>query len=94
MIRQAQSILRKERLIEPVQGKGTFVIALPGRQGDHQALRQAAEDLKAALDDAQSALIRLLAHLGDDPIAVPGLVGRLGDHCGDAAGSLMPSDRS
>jgi hypothetical protein len=37
---------------------------------------------------------RELAAVGAAAFAVPGLVGRLGDHGGDAAGSQMPSDRS
>jgi hypothetical protein len=34
------------------------------------------------------------AAAGAAAFAVPGMVGRLGDHGGDAAGSQMPSDHS
>jgi DNA-binding GntR family transcriptional regulator len=63
MIRHAQSVLIEEGLIEPRQGRGTFVIALPPRQHDEAALAEAALELKAALDSAQAALTKFLARL-------------------------------
>lgn len=63
MIRHAQSVLIEEGLIEPRQGQGTFVIALPPQQHDEAALAEAAEELKAALDNAQVALTRFLTRL-------------------------------
>jgi DNA-binding GntR family transcriptional regulator len=63
MIRHAQSVLIDEGLIEPRQGQGTFIIALPPRQDDGAALAEAAEELKAALGNAQAALAKFLARL-------------------------------
>ena len=63
MIRHAQSVLIEEGLIEPRQGQGTFVIALPPRQDDEAALAEAAKELRAALDNAQAALTRFLTRL-------------------------------
>lgn len=63
-IRQAQAILQEEGLIEPVQGKGTFVIALPGPAGDLDAVRKDADELKELLEEAQSVLARIVRRLG------------------------------
>lgn len=63
-IRQAQAILQDEGLIEPVQGKGTFVIALPGPAGDLDVARKDADELKELLEEAQSVLARLVRRLG------------------------------
>jgi DNA-binding GntR family transcriptional regulator len=72
MIRHAQSVLIDEGLIEPRQGQGTFIIALPPRQDNGAALAEAAEELKAALGNAQTALARFLARLA--PASGPGLI--------------------
>jgi DNA-binding GntR family transcriptional regulator len=68
MIRHAQSVLIDEGLIEPRQGQGTFVIALPlshvGQDDQAAALAQAATELRAALENAQNALTRFLTRLG------------------------------
>ncbi len=61
-IRGAHGVLRDEGLIETVQGKGTFVIALP-QGGDREALRKDVGELKDALDKAQSALSRIWRRL-------------------------------
>jgi DNA-binding GntR family transcriptional regulator len=63
MIRHAQSVLIDEGLIDPRQGQGTFVIALPPDPADQAALADAAEELKTALDTAQAALTKFLARL-------------------------------
>lgn len=63
-VRQAQAILQDEGLIEPVQGKGTFVINLPQPSGDLDAARKEVNDLKEVLKTAQSALERIARHLG------------------------------
>jgi len=63
-IRQAQGILRDEGLIAPEQGRGTYVLALPSSEDGDLALRQAVDDLKDALDSAQTALARVMRHLG------------------------------
>jgi DNA-binding GntR family transcriptional regulator len=64
MIRHAQSVLIDEGLIEPRQGLGTFIIALPPSQDDKQAaLAEAAEELRVALGGAQAALTKLLSQL-------------------------------
>jgi DNA-binding GntR family transcriptional regulator len=72
MIRHAQSVLIDEGLIEPRQGNGTFIIALPLPQDDDAALAEAAEELKAALGSAQTALAKILARL--TPASGPGLI--------------------
>lgn len=63
-VRQAQAILQEEGLIEPVQGKGTFVVDLPQPAGDLDAMRKDAEELKDVLETAQSVLARIMRHLG------------------------------
>jgi DNA-binding GntR family transcriptional regulator len=63
MIRHAQSVLIDEGLIEPRQGQGTFIIGLPPRQDSDAALAEAAEELKVALGNAQTALAKFLARL-------------------------------
>jgi DNA-binding GntR family transcriptional regulator len=63
-IRQAEAILQDEGLIAPEQGRGTFVIGLPQPVGDEHALRKELEEIKVALTAAQSALARVLRHLG------------------------------
>ncbi len=63
MIRHAQSVLIAEGLIEPRQGQGTFIIAMPPSQDDGAALTEAAEELKAALGNAQTALAKFLSRL-------------------------------
>jgi hypothetical protein len=50
-------------IIRPEYGQGTFIIALPPRQDDGAALAEAAEELKAALGNAQAALAKFLARL-------------------------------
>ncbi len=72
MIRHAQSVLIDEGLIEPRQGQGTFIIALPPRQDDGAALAEAAEELKTALGNAQTALAKFLARLA--PASGPGFI--------------------
>jgi DNA-binding GntR family transcriptional regulator len=67
MIRHAQSVLIDEGLIEPRQGQGTFIIAMPPGQDDGAALAEAAEELKAALGSAQTALAKILARLAPAP---------------------------
>jgi hypothetical protein len=59
MIRHAQSVLIEEGLIEPRQGLGTYVIALPGPADNSTVLAEATEELRAALDAAQAALTRI-----------------------------------
>lgn len=63
MIRRAEAVLLDEGLIEPRQGQGTFVIALPSRPDDQAALAEAGEELRAALATTQLALSRFLARL-------------------------------
>ncbi|HUZ23185.1 MAG TPA: GntR family transcriptional regulator [Streptosporangiaceae bacterium] len=63
-IRQAEAILQEEGLIEPAQGRGTFVVALPQPAGDLEAVRKDVADLKEVLETAQSLLSRILRHLG------------------------------
>lgn len=63
MIRHAQSVLIDEGLIEPRQGQGTFVIALPTPQDEQVALAEAAAELKSVLDSAQVALTRFMTRL-------------------------------
>jgi DNA-binding FadR family transcriptional regulator len=77
MIRHAQSVLIDEGLIEPRQGQGTFVTALPPRpdgHGDQAALAQAAAELQVALDNAQTALTRFLARLAQPGTAAHELI--------------------
>lgn len=62
-IRQAQSLLVEEGLLNPVQGRGTFVIALPRPPGDRASLKQALGELRAALAHTQIALNRVMRHL-------------------------------
>jgi DNA-binding GntR family transcriptional regulator len=59
MIRHAQSVLIDEGLIEPRQGLGTYIIALPGPATSSTVLAEAAEELRAALEAAQAALARI-----------------------------------
>lgn len=66
-VRQAQAVLVDEGLLEPVQGRGTFVRALPSTDGGRQALRADLLDLQAALAGTQTALARVLRHLDDEP---------------------------
>ena len=63
MIRHAQSVLIDEGHIDPRQGQGTFVIALPPEADDQTVLAEAAEELKTALEAAQAALTKLLSRL-------------------------------
>ena len=63
-VRQAQAILQDEGLIEPVQGKGTFVIDLPQPAGDLDAMRKDVEELEEVLETARSVLARIKRHLG------------------------------
>jgi DNA-binding GntR family transcriptional regulator len=72
MIRHAQSVLIDEGLIEPRQGQGTFIIALPPRPDDQAALAEAAEELRAALGSAQTALTKFLTRL--TPASGPSLI--------------------
>jgi|SRR6266568_3931671 DNA-binding GntR family transcriptional regulator len=65
-VRRAQEILQHEGLIEPVQGKGTFVIDLPEQAGDLAAVRKDAEELKEVLGMAQSVLARIMRRLGPE----------------------------
>jgi DNA-binding GntR family transcriptional regulator len=62
-VRQAEAILQEEGLIEPAQGRGTFVVALPQPAGDLEAARKELDDLKEVLETAQSLLPRILRHL-------------------------------
>jgi DNA-binding GntR family transcriptional regulator len=63
-VRQAEAILQEEGLIEPAQGRGTFVVALPQPAGDLEAVRKDVADLKEVLETAHSLLARILRHLG------------------------------
>lgn len=72
MIRHAQSVLIDEGLIEPRQGQGTFIIALPPRQDNEADLAEAGEELRVALGNAQAALAKFLARL--TPAGGPGLI--------------------
>jgi DNA-binding GntR family transcriptional regulator len=63
-IRQAEAVLQEEGLLEPVQGKGTFVIALPEPTGDLDAVRKDADELRELLESAQSLLARIARRLG------------------------------
>jgi DNA-binding GntR family transcriptional regulator len=66
-IRQAQSVLQEEGLLEPRQGSGTFVIGLPGkREADRSELRHVITDLQHALGAAQATLNRLARQLNDE----------------------------
>jgi len=62
-IRQAEAVLQEEGLLEPVQGKGTFVIALPGPAGDLDAVRKDADELRGLLEAARSVLARIARRL-------------------------------
>ena len=62
-IRQAQRLLADEGLLNPVQGRGTFVTGLPAAPGDTAALKQALDELRTTLTQAQTALGRVLKHL-------------------------------
>ncbi|MFD4208212.1 GntR family transcriptional regulator [Micromonospora tulbaghiae] len=62
-IRQAQRLLADEGLLNPIQGRGTFVMALPAAPGDTAVLKQALEELQATLTQTQAALGRVLKHL-------------------------------
>ncbi|MGC4808623.1 GntR family transcriptional regulator [Micromonospora sp. DT233] len=61
-IRQAQRVLIDDGLLNPVQGRGTFVTALPG-PGDPASLKQALGELRAALTHTQAALDRVMRRL-------------------------------
>jgi DNA-binding GntR family transcriptional regulator len=62
-IRQAQSLLQQEGLIEARQGRGTFVIALP-EQDDRAELRQLVVELQQAVTSMQVTLSRVARQLG------------------------------
>ncbi|MFI7080905.1 GntR family transcriptional regulator [Micromonospora sp. NPDC049903] len=62
-IRQAQRVLADQGLLNPVQGRGTFVTALPGSPGDPATLKQALDELRVALAQTQTALTRVMSHL-------------------------------
>ena len=66
-IRQAQQILQEEGLIEPRQGRGTFVIALPGTPGDPATIREAAAALGDTLATAQAQYAHLQRLLDATP---------------------------
>jgi DNA-binding GntR family transcriptional regulator len=63
-VRQAVAILQEEGLVEPAQGRGTFVVALPKPAGDLEAARKELDDLKEVLETAQSVLSRIQRHFG------------------------------
>jgi DNA-binding GntR family transcriptional regulator len=62
-IRQALAVLQDERLVESIQGRGTFVTGLPDSAGDLDAVREDLGELKGLLKAAQSALSRMERHL-------------------------------
>ncbi|MFI2667575.1 GntR family transcriptional regulator [Micromonospora carbonacea] len=61
-VRQAQRVLIDEGLLNPVQGRGTFVTALPP-PGGPPTLKQALGELRVALMHTQVALDRVMRHL-------------------------------
>jgi DNA-binding GntR family transcriptional regulator len=65
-IRRAQDVLQQDGLLEPRQGSGTFVLALPDR-GDpaHVELRQAVTELRHALSAALDTVNRMARRLDD-----------------------------
>src|SRR5690242_7584412 len=63
-VRQAVAILQEEGLVEPAQGRGTFMVALPQQAGDLEAVRKDVDDLKEVLETAQSVLSRIQRHRG------------------------------
>lgn len=60
-IRQAQAVLQEEGLLTPVQGRGTFVAALPTAEA--ATLDQALRELRTALAATQVAISRVMHHL-------------------------------
>jgi DNA-binding GntR family transcriptional regulator len=66
-IRQAQQILQEEGLIQPHQGRGTFVIALPTQPGDPTTIRDALTALGATLATAQTQYANLKRLLDATP---------------------------
>ena len=66
-IRDAQKILQEEGLIEPRQGRGTFVTALPATPGDPATIRKAAAALGETLATAQTQYTQLLRLLDATP---------------------------
>ncbi|QYN41096.1 GntR family transcriptional regulator (plasmid) [Pseudonocardia sp. DSM 110487] len=70
-IRQAQSLLQEEGLLEPRQGSGTFVVAVPERADpDRVELRQVVTELQQAIAAAQATLNRVARRL-DEPQPTP-----------------------
>lgn len=63
-IRKAQKVLADEGLLEPRQGSGTFVVALPDPAvASAVELREVVADLQDALAAAQAALSRVARRL-------------------------------
>ncbi|WP_431913661.1 GntR family transcriptional regulator [Micromonospora carbonacea] len=62
-IRQAQRVLVADGLLNPVQGRGTFVTALPSPSGSPATLKEALGELRAALTHTQAALDLVMRHL-------------------------------
>jgi DNA-binding GntR family transcriptional regulator len=67
-IRQAQALLQREGLITSVQGRGTFVVALPGSDdAAPTTLGQALAQLRTALTETVAAIDHVTRHLDTEP---------------------------
>ena len=67
-IRMALALLQQEGLISSVQGRGTFVEALPeGEEAEPATLGQALAQLRTALTQTVAAIDHVTRHLGTAP---------------------------